>query len=108
MDALDFIRRVYGKQVPGRTRQGMEMRTNLRNQFMDKLSCLLARHRTLDYIYMGIHCASRKDGFEPTPSTDQVYHKGEKKKQARSKTKDRTNKNSPGVHRHRNSIVIVN
>ena len=77
---------------------------------MDKLSCLMARHRALDYTYMGIPCASRKDGFEPTPSTDQVYHRGEKKKQAKSKTKDKTNKNSPGVHRHRNrnSIVIVN
>ena len=60
---------------------------------MDKLSRLMARHRALDYTYMGIHCASRKDGFEPRPSTDQVYHR-EKKKQAKSKT----NKNSPGVH----------
>ena len=111
MDALDFIRRVYGKQVPGgpvREWKSDKMRTNLRNQFMDKLSCLLARHRALDYTYMGIPCASRKDGFEPTPSTDQVYHKGEKKKQAKSKTKDKTDKNSPGVHRFRNSSVIVN
>ena len=75
---------------------------------MDKLSCLTARHRALDYTYMGIPCASRTDGFEPTPSTDQVYHKGEKKKQAKSKTKDKTDKNSPGVHRFRDSLVIVN
>ena len=71
MDALDFIRRVYGKQVPGgpvREWKSDKMRTNLRNQFMDKLSCLMARHRALDYTYMGIPCASRKDGFEPTPS----------------------------------------
>ena len=60
---------------------------------------------TLDFIhrvYVGIPCASRDDGFvfEPTPSTDQVYHKGEKKTQAKSKTKDKTDKNSPGVHLH--------
>ena len=111
MDALDFVRKVYGKQVPGgpvRKWKSDKMRTNLRNQFMDKLSCLMARHRALDYTYMGIPCASREDGFEPTPSTDQVYHRGEKKKQAKSKTKDKTNKNSPGVHKHRNSIAIVN
>jgi hypothetical protein len=52
---------------------------------------------TLDFIhrvYVGIPCASRDDGFvfEPTPSTDQVYHKGEKKTQAKSKTKDKTDK----------------
>ena len=75
---------------------------------MDKLSCLLARHGALDYTYMGIPCASREDGFEPTPSTYRVYHRGEKKKQAKSKAKDKTYNNSPGVHRYRNSSVIVN
>ena len=57
MDALDFIRIVYGKQVPGgpvREWKSDKMRTNWRNQFMDKLSCLMARHRVLDYTYMGI------------------------------------------------------
>ena len=74
---------------------------------MDKLSCLMAMHKALDYTYTGIPCASREGGSEPTPSTDQVYHR-EKKKQAKSKTKDKTDKNSPGVHRFRNSLVIVN
>ena len=90
MDALDFIRRVYGKQVPGgpvREWKSDKVRTNLRNQFMDKLSCLMARHRALDYIYMGIPCASSEDGFEPTPSTDQVYHKERRRNKQEVKQK---------------------
>jgi hypothetical protein len=55
---LEFpLNRIYGKQLvdgPVRNWPSDRMRSNLRNLFLDKLSCLLAKHRSLDYLFWGI------------------------------------------------------
>ena len=70
MDALNFVGGVYARTEtdgPVRSWPSDSMRTSLRNQFLDKLSRLLARQRAFDYIFMGIPDAKRDDGFQPSP-----------------------------------------
>jgi len=90
-DALTFISKVYGKQTidgPVRQWQSDSMRTNLRNQLMDKLSCLLARHRALDYMFMGVPSAHSESGFEPSPTID-IVNKKRKNNKSESKSKNK-------------------
>jgi len=92
-DALTFISKVYGKQTidgPVRQWQSDSMRTNLRNQLMDKLSCLLARHRALDYMFIGVPSAYSESGFEPSPTIDIVNKKRKNnKRESESKNKEK-------------------
>jgi hypothetical protein len=88
-EALQFIRRVYARSSPdGPARQwpSESMRTNLRNKLLDELSCLLARHRALDYIFMGVPDENRDNGFQPSPDSS-LAHKKRKGHNKQNKTK---------------------
>ncbi len=57
---------------------------------MDKLSCLLARHRALDYMFMGVPSANSESGFEPSPTIDIVNKKRKNnKRDSESKSKNK-------------------
>ena len=101
-EALQFIRRVYAKSSPdGPIRQwpSESMRTNLRNKLLDELSCLLARHRALDYIYMGVPDENRCDGFQPSPTSSLTH----KKRKGHKTNKIRQNNNRPLVNNINNA-----
>ena len=104
-DAIDFIRKVYGKQLvdgPVRNWPSDRMRSNLRNLFLDKLSCLLAKHRSLDYLFWGIPDAKRGgDGFQPSYSVNKYNNLVRTNKITPSKSK------SPNVNK-RNGQLNVN
>ena len=104
-DAIDFIRKVYGKQLvdgPVRNWPSDRMRSNLRNLFLDKLSCLLAKHRSLDYLFWGIPDAKRGgDGFQPSYSVIKYNNLVRTNKITPSKSK------SPNVNK-RNGQLNVN
>ena len=55
---------------------------------MDKLSCLLARHRALDYMFMGVPSAYSESGFEPSPTID-IVNKKRKNNESKSKNKEK-------------------
>jgi len=100
-EALQFIRRVYARSSPdGPARQwpSESMRTNLRNKLLDELSCLLARHRALDYIFMGVPDENRDNGFQPSPDSS-LAHKKRKGHNKQNKTKQNKTNNVPPVHR---------
>ena len=78
------------------------MRSNLRNLFLDKLSCLLAKHRALDYLFWGIPDAKRGgDGFQPSYSVNKYNNLVRTNKITPSKSK------SPNVNK-RNGQLNVN
>ena len=78
------------------------MRSNLRNLFLDKLSCLLAKHRSLDYLFWGIPDAKRGgDGFQPSYSVNKYNNLVRTNKITPSKSK------SPNVNK-RNGQLNVN
>ena len=103
--AIDFVRKVYGKQLvdgPVRNWPSDRMRSNLRNLFLDKLSCLLAKHRALDYLFWGIPDAKRGgDGFQPSYSVIKYNNLVRTNKITPSKSK------SPNVNK-RNGQLNVN
>jgi len=108
MDALNFVRGVYGRTEtdgPVRSWPSDSMRTSLRNQFLDKLSCLLARHRAFDYIFMGIPDAKRDDGFQPSPYLNimQTKRKGNIN---RANSKNSKDKNIPHVNSFNNTVRV--
>jgi hypothetical protein len=52
------------------------MRVSLQKRFLDSLSCLLAKHRTLDYTFMGIPSRQRQNGFQHAPPMNVIGPNG--------------------------------
>jgi hypothetical protein len=72
------------------------MRSNLRNLFLDKLSCLLAKHRALDYLFWGIPDAKRGgDGFQPSYSVNKFN------RLVRTNQTTPSNSKSPNVYKRK-------
>jgi len=76
--ASGFVFQCFKRSTPKHPRSWINesMRVSLQKRFLDTLSCLMAKHRALDYIYMGIPSTKRSNGFQHTPTMNVVGRDG--------------------------------